>query len=236
MANEFPPVWFETFLAPGAAAPVHRELAFIREHLPAATFPNLLDIPCGIGRHAGPLSALGYTVVGVDRSPSAIAVARERYPNVEFLREDMFNLDSVAWQMDGVLCLWQSFGYGDSGQNRGLLSAMRSWLRPGGRLLIDLYNADAARALPSQSNDDRGGRTVTTTRSFSSRRMRVELRYSDADVVDVHDWEIYRPDEFQALAGVVDLEVLVRCAWFDPEIPPSAEHLRMQFLLERPRR
>jgi len=233
VANKFPPIWFETFLSPEVAAPVERELEFIQSYLPVATFPRVLDIPCGIGRHSGPLSSLGYDVLGIDRSATALAVAKGSYPGVEFQQGDMFALGSGLRTVDGVLCLWQSFGYGDSDENQALLQDMCGWLRPGGRLLMDIYNADCAETLPRDATDERGGRTVSTKRSFSDGRLRVELQYSDSGETDVHDWEIYRPDEFQELAETVGLEALLRCAWFDPAIPPSAEHLRMQFLLER---
>jgi len=235
VANEFPRIWFETFLSPEIAAPVERELDFIQSHLPLATFPRVLDIPCGIGRHSGPLSSLGYDVLGIDRSSSALAVAQARYPGVRFQQGDMFALGPGPRIVDGVLCLWQSFGYGDSEENHALLQDMGSWLRPGGRLLMDIYNADCAETLPLHATDERGGRTVSTKRSFSDGRMRVELEYSDSDQIDVHDWEIYRPKEFQELAETAGFATLLCCAWFDPDIPPSAEHLRMQFLLERQR-
>jgi 2-polyprenyl-3-methyl-5-hydroxy-6-metoxy-1,4-benzoquinol methylase len=92
MANEFPQAWFDTFLAPENAAPVHRELDFIQAHLPASRFPRLLDVPCGIGRHAGPLAALGYEVLGIDRSEAALSVAGSLHPKVEFRRLDMLAL------------------------------------------------------------------------------------------------------------------------------------------------
>src|SRR3954470_11374904 len=39
---------------------------------------DLLDVPCGFGRHAVPLAQAGYRVVGVDRSPSMLAEAAKR--------------------------------------------------------------------------------------------------------------------------------------------------------------
>ncbi len=39
---------------------------------------RVLDVGCGAGRHATVLTAAGYDVVGVDSSPGAVAVARER--------------------------------------------------------------------------------------------------------------------------------------------------------------
>jgi len=31
------------------------------------------------------------------------------------------------------------------------------------------------------------------------------------------------------------LDVIVQCAWFDEDIAPAADHLRMQFVLEKSR-
>lgn len=234
MTNDFPSIWFQTFLAPDNASPVHRELEFIQRYLPVSEFPRVLDIPCGIGRHAGPLAALGYEVLGVDRSEEALAVARVTYPDVEFRQLDMFELSSLNEEFDALLCLWQSFGYGDSIQNRDVLTEMRRRLRPGGRLLLDVYNAEAVKLLPRRSEDVRNGRTVRTRRVLGDRRLSVELRYSDSQQVDMYDWEIYTPSELTEIATEADLNHVLDCAWFDPTILPSPEDLRMQLLFERP--
>jgi SAM-dependent methyltransferase len=234
VANEFPEVWFETFLSPENAAPVDRELEFIERHFPLAQFTRLIDVPCGIGRHAGPLAEAGYHVVGIDRSAWATDVARARYPGVDFRTLDMFELAGIEEIFDGLVCLWQSFGYGSSEQNVELLACMRALLRPGGRLLMDIYNADAAAKLPKEERREQAGRSVRTTRTWLGARLRVELEYSDAEQIDVHEWELYSPREFGRIAETVGLDVVTRCAWFDPNIPPTADHLRMQFLLERP--
>jgi len=68
---------------------------------------------------------------------------------VEFRELDLHDIGLIAERFDGVLCLLQSFGYGESDQNRALLAAMRHVLRPGGRILLDIYNADAVEDLPS---------------------------------------------------------------------------------------
>ena len=233
MANEFPPIWFDTFLSPTNAASVNRELGFVQHHLPLTGYPRLFDIPCGIGRHSGPLAKLGYRVIGADRSEVALATARRQHPGVEFRRVDLFDIPAVGATFDAVLCLWQSFGYGSSDENRRILNDMRRVIRPGGRILLDVYNAEAAARLPRAETDRRGGRTVHTRRSWIGRRLRVELEYSDSPDVDTHEWEVFTPAEIAELAESVDLSTVHCCAWFNADIPASGEHLRMQVLFER---
>ena len=233
MANKFPSIWFDTFLTPATAAPVDRELGFIQRHLPLTRYPRLLDVPCGIGRHAGPLAKLGYAVVGADRSEDALARARRDHPDAEYRKADLFDLSALDDTFDAVLCLWQSFGYGDSDQNRQVLDEMRGVIRPKGRILLDLYNAEAAARLPLLATDIRSGRTVTTRRRWIGRRLRVELEYSGSAEVDTHEWEVYTPSEITHLAEEVNLSPVLCCAWFDETIPASADHLRMQLLFER---
>jgi SAM-dependent methyltransferase len=234
MSNEFPSIWFETFLSPGNAAPVHRGLDFVQTHLPLPDFKRLLDVPCGIGRHSGPLSDLGYQVVGIDRSEDALTVAQAMYPAVEFRSLDMLRVTELGeGHFDGLLCLWQSFGFGDSAENQRVLTDFRRVLRPGGRLLMDIYNGEAVSHLPDESTEERNGRLVRTRRTRSSGRLRVEIEYAGSEVRDVHDWEIYGPSDFEEIADGAGLEVLLSCAWFDATVRPSQDHLRMQFLLER---
>jgi hypothetical protein len=98
---------------------------------------------------------------------------------------------------------------------------------------MDVYNADAVNQLPDESTEERNGRLVHTRRARSGRRLRVEIEYSGSEVQDVHDWEIYGPSDFEDIANRAGLDVLLSCAWFDATVPPSEDHLRMQFLLER---
>jgi SAM-dependent methyltransferase len=236
VTNEFSATWFETFLAPETAAPIDRELDFIRTHLPLDAFPRLLDIPCGIGRHAIALAGLGYNVLGIDRSEPALEVARrQKVSGATFRALDMTDLASVQETFDGVLCLWSSFGYGTLEKNQRLLGDMSDRLRDGGRLLIDVYNADALQRLPAAESAVRGSRTVATRRELVDRRFRVYLSYSGTEDEDAFDWLVYTPAQLKETGESVGLDTLFACAWFDRDVPPSPEHLRMQLLFEKRR-
>lgn len=235
MANEFSATWFETFLSPRTAAPVQRELDFVQEHLPLHLFRRILDVPCGIGRHAGPLASLGYELLGVDRDPGVVDVARQVSPDgASFEVLDVSELDTLADSFDAVLCLWQSFGYGSQAENEETLASMARRVRPGGRVLLDVYNANALVHLPSEATDERDGRIVQTRRTLDNRRFRVEIQYSDSGDEDVHDWLVYTPEELAESGSAVGLSLVFSCAWFHEGTPASSEHQRMQLLFEVP--
>ena len=59
------------------------ECDFIEQELAFNTDLKIIDIGCGTGRHTIELSKPGYTVTGVDLSPSQIAHARDKAKKVQ---------------------------------------------------------------------------------------------------------------------------------------------------------
>lgn len=234
MENAYSPTWFDTFLPADDPPPVDREVAFVRRHLPLPGYRRLLDVACGVGRHARALARHGYEVLGIDRAEAAVRAARDGAPDgARFLVHDIGDLDALeAESFDAVLCLWQSFGAaeGDVGE---ALAAMSRRLRPGGRLLLDIYNRDALARLPTEECEMRGGREVRTVRALDDDRYRVKLSYSGSEDRDAFDWYVFTPDTLAAKAAGCGLSPLFACAWFDADVPASAEHVRMQLLFER---
>ena len=107
---------------------------------------DLLDVPCGFGRHAVPLARIGYHVVGVDRSQSLIdaAAARrghERWPKL--MCADYRELPQPDESFDGALNLFSSLGYFGDEEDTRALREIRRVLRPGGRLVIEIMHRDA---------------------------------------------------------------------------------------------
>lgn len=231
--NEFSAEWYRIFLDPIGAELTAVEVEFIARQLPPAEFPRLLDVACGPGRHAAALVSRGYRVLGVDVNPDAVARARIAVPRgAEFRTLDMRELGSLAERFDGVTNLWHSFGYFDDAANERVLQEMRERLRPGGRLLLDVYNRAHFARMPREETSERNGERITTTRTWSAERMRVELRYASGGG-STFEWRLYTPDELARTLESLGFRVRIACAWFREGLPPSAEHARMQFVAER---
>jgi ubiquinone/menaquinone biosynthesis C-methylase UbiE len=106
---------------------------------------DLLDVPCGYGRHAIPLARAGYRVTGVDRSPTLLAEARRRAGDdepPELLEADYRELPFPDESFDAALNLFTSLGfYGDEEDVKALAEIGRV-LRPTGRLVIEIMHRD----------------------------------------------------------------------------------------------
>ena len=64
---------------------------------------RVADLGCGSGVFSDLLREQGYDVVGLDISPKLIALAREKYPKVEFFEGDVEQLPFPDGSLDGIL-------------------------------------------------------------------------------------------------------------------------------------
>jgi SAM-dependent methyltransferase len=106
---------------------------------------DLLDVPCGFGRHCVPLARAGYRVTGVDRSAVLLDEARRRagagrWP--KFTKADYRELPFRDESFDGAVNLFTSLGYLGDEQDTRVLAEIRRVLRPGGRLVIETHHRD----------------------------------------------------------------------------------------------
>ena len=108
---------------------------------------DLLDVPCGFGRHCVPLARAGYHVVGVDRSQTLLDEAGrragdERWP--ELVQADYRELPLPDERFDAALNLFSSLGYLGDEEDVAVLAEIRRVLRPGARLVIETMHRDLA--------------------------------------------------------------------------------------------
>ena len=101
---------------------------------------RVLDIGCNAGRHALYLQQRGLDVLGVDISPLAIAVAKERgLANAEVLSIEELSAELGAF--DTILMLGNNFGlFGSASKARRLLKRFRTLTRSGATLIVETLN------------------------------------------------------------------------------------------------
>ena len=104
----------------------------------AASDGRLADVGCGPGHVTRFLADRHPDVVGVDLSAEMVAVARERHPELEFVRASMLDLPvpDAAWA--GAACLYAIIHLTPAERARAA-SELARVLRPGGPLLVAFH-------------------------------------------------------------------------------------------------
>ena len=112
---------------------------------------RILDVPCGVGRHAIPFARRGYNVTGVDFSPVFISRARANArkqkvaKRTNFYVGDMRSLDEVLAEekpFNAIANLWSSIGYYGKEEDLRLFTALKTLALPSCLLVVDNVNRD----------------------------------------------------------------------------------------------
>jgi len=126
------------------------EVDFIESHLNLIPGMSILDIGCGIGRHAVELAQRGYLVTGIDLSAGMLDQARMNAENagveLELLKADATRYSSDS-SFDIAICLCEG-GFGLIGESDDplthdnlILANIFKSLKPGGRFVLTALNA-----------------------------------------------------------------------------------------------
>ncbi|MGZ3661866.1 MAG: class I SAM-dependent methyltransferase [Bdellovibrionota bacterium] len=231
-SNDYSDLWFATFLAPISPVQTAAEAQFVARQLPLATHPELLDLCCGSGRHSIALARMGYGVTGVDHNEKAIREAEKNAGslNATFIHGDIRTFELL--RVNGILVLWQSFGFYSPMENRRLLEKWRGLLHPGGRLVLDVYN----RAFFEGKDGERIAKTprgeIIETRRLRGSQLSVRLTYPSRES-DHFQWEIFDEPGLVKLAEECGFSLRIACRSFDEALPPSPLEQRMQLVFER---
>jgi ubiquinone/menaquinone biosynthesis C-methylase UbiE len=106
---------------------------------------DLIDVPCGFGRHVIPLARAGYRAVGVDRSQALLDEARRRMGHGRWPKlvvADYRELPFGDESFDAALNLFSSLGYLGDDEDTNVLREIRRVLRPDGRLVVEIMHRD----------------------------------------------------------------------------------------------
>lgn len=102
----------------------------------------VLELGAGFGGTAAATADLGHRVVAIERSGERAAFARwhvwtRRSGQLEVIEAD-FNSVALSRQFD-MVTYWSGFGIGDDAAQARLLVRIARWLKPGGRVFIDVF-------------------------------------------------------------------------------------------------
>jgi ubiquinone/menaquinone biosynthesis C-methylase UbiE len=96
---------------------------------------HVLDLGCGTGDPiARWFMAEGFDVTGVDFSKAMLAIARDRWPDGDWLHSDMRDFD-LGRQFDGIIA-WNSFFHLTAEEQKACIARMARHLRSGGMLML----------------------------------------------------------------------------------------------------
>jgi SAM-dependent methyltransferase len=106
----------------------------VLQRLPAGS--EVLELGCGSGTAAAAL-ADGRSYTGVDLSAGQLAMARERVPDLTYLRGDLTTISFPDEAFDAVVAFWV-FNHVPRAEQAPAFARIFRWLRPGGRLMLSL--------------------------------------------------------------------------------------------------
>ncbi|MDP9098418.1 MAG: class I SAM-dependent methyltransferase [Verrucomicrobiota bacterium] len=230
--NTYSSRWFESFHVGIAETRTEKEVAFICAWAPQPQFRKVLDICCGMGRHARALAQRGYAVTGIERDPAAIARARELGGGPVYVEADVQVYQPGTENYDLAIVMSQSFGHFDAAANRDLLQRLANGIRDGGRIILDLWNPDFFAAHQGERSLQTPSGLVHETKRVEDDRLFVRLDYPGGGQDDF-EWQLFTVPEMGATAGSVRLHLTIACTDFEAASKPSPENPRIQFVLQK---
>jgi len=232
-ANAYSARWFDFFHTPIPEDRTRLEVEFVTTNAPLPGFRRVADICCGMGRHARALTALGYEITGVERNATAVEVARQMGGGPRYVCADVRESVLSPNEYDAIIVMSQSFGYFDEATNIGVLTGFGDALRPGGRVVLDLWNPDFFHRHQGERSLDLPLGTIIETKEIRENRLLVRLEYPDGGV-ECFDWQLFTSQKMAELAKAARLQLLVSCTNFDNTTVPYADSARIQFVLAKP--
>lgn len=123
--------------------PLDRAMLTAFAELAGSAGSPVLDVGCGPGYMTAFVSSLGIDIVGVDLSPTMVALARERHPHLVFEVGSMADLGRADASAAGLIA-WYSFIHIPPDQLAAVMAEIRRVLAPGGYLLLACHGTETS--------------------------------------------------------------------------------------------
>ena len=146
-AGFFGPEYLDLYGETMSPETTHQEAGFIVDILGLEPGAEVLDMPCGHGRHLVELASRGCVMTGVDINSffltEAACAADERGVVVDLRQGDMRTIELSEGEFDAGLNLCTALGYFDSPDDDVVvLRNFARSLKRGGKLLIEFQNRE----------------------------------------------------------------------------------------------
>ena len=148
---------------------IRREGPFLKEILERAPQRSVIDLGCGTGEHSRFLAGEGFQALGLDRSESMLAKAREKplLPNLQFVLGDIQNLGEVVkGRFGAAISLGNVLVHLTSRQELGqAFNSLAQVLEPSGIFLFQILNYERLfekniRHLPLNFREEEDGEII----------------------------------------------------------------------------
>jgi SAM-dependent methyltransferase len=180
------------------------DLEFYKRWLPKNKNARILELCCGTGRLTIPIAKDGYTISGVDFTPSmlekAYTKASEEGLAIEFIEADIRTLD-LQETFDLIFIPFNSIHH--LYKNEDLFKAfhvVKKHLKEGGLFLLDCFNPNIQFIVESEKEQKEIAKY--TTKDGREVLIKQMMRYENKTQINRIEWHYYINGEFDSIQNL----------------------------------